>query len=178
MMKAILSITMISISLLGFNQEETKEIKEETKEVKVETKEIKSDEFKFSMTVSIDTKLESKIKGKWGGLWGGNEKLGTEITAFGFKGKLVDEEIIDFAVQESGIPVEEWSEVKKEENINGFEWREIYKVSKNDKTLYAVVSKNQYHNIYYMFFIMAPNEIFEKHKEGWDAWLQSCKGLK
>jgi hypothetical protein len=137
-----------------------------------------SEEFKFKMTVSKDTKLETKTKGRWGGMVGKNDISKAELVAYAYKGKLTDEEISEFAIEESGIEGKYWEPYEEGKNKNGFEWYEIYKVEKNDKTLFGIVGKNEHHNIYYLMFLMVPDSSLNLYSEQFDAWLESCHGLK
>jgi len=45
-------------------------------------------------------------------------------------------------------------------------------------SLYALVGKNAEHDIYYLFFILAPNESFETYEQDYLKWLDSIEALE
>ncbi len=131
----------------------------------------------FKMDIPSGFEFDTYEDGNFGGLEGYELESDTYVSAYAYKGEATKNEIYQFGIDQTSIPESYWKTVGEGKNENGFKWWEVYKAKYDGKLLYAILGKNATKEIYYLFFVLAPEESFELFEEDYMNWIESCQGI-
>ncbi|UXX78950.1 hypothetical protein N7E81_16470 [Reichenbachiella carrageenanivorans] len=162
MKKTVLSLALVFYALFAFAQSN-----------------INTKDYKFDMSIPqgfgfklLETEGYAKIEGF-------NGETKTKINAYAFTGEQYTRaNIVNFAVNETGIPEKNWEKVVDGEDENGFAWWDTYEAQAGEEMIYAVVAKNKFNPVHYLFFAQAKPESFEENQEQYIEWAMSCQGIE
>lgn len=134
--------------------------------------------YKFSMVIPEDFGFKQSEKDGFTKIEGYNKETETKINAYAYVGAIDKQKVYDFGSKESGIAKKSWEEIDSGTDQNGFAWWEIYEAEVGEKVMYAVVAKNKYSEVYYMFYALATPESYELNQDQYLEWAMSCQGIK
>ncbi|UXP32191.1 hypothetical protein N6H18_17770 [Reichenbachiella agarivorans] len=139
---------------------------------------IDTKKFKFDMAIPEGYGFKQSEKDGFTKIEGYNAESDTKINAYAYMGAIDKSKIYAFGSKESGIEKKNWTSVDNGESENGFAWWEVYEAEVGEKMMYAVIAKNAYSEVYYMFYALATPESFEKFQDQYMEWAMSCQGIK
>lgn len=161
MKKTLLSLVLICIVIISNGQN------------------INTKDYKFDMSIPQDFQFKLLETNGYAKIEGYNTLTDTKIYAYAFTGEeYTRANIANFGIEESGVKEGEWEKVDDGEDENGFAWWDTYEASAGAEVIYAVIAKNKYNPIHYLFFAQAMPESFEKNAEQYIEWAMSCEGLE
>ncbi|MCV9385223.1 hypothetical protein [Reichenbachiella ulvae] len=134
--------------------------------------------YKFDMSIPEGFGFKLTEKEGFVKIEGYNAESDTKINAYAYVGAIDKSKVYAFGAKESGIAKESWEQVNNGTDDNGFAWWEMYEAQVGQKMMYAVVAKNKYNEVYYMFYALADPASIEKYQDQYLEWAMSCKGIK
>ncbi|SHK81062.1 hypothetical protein SAMN04488028_10956 [Reichenbachiella agariperforans] len=139
---------------------------------------IDTKKYKFDMVIPEGYGFKQSEKDGFTKIEGYNLESDTKINAYAYVGNIEKAKIYQFGAKESGIAKESWIAIDNGETENGFAWWEVYEAEVGKKMMYAVVAKNAYNEVYYMFYALATPASYEKYQDQYLEWAMSCTGIE
>ncbi|MGL1889904.1 MAG: hypothetical protein OCD76_25550 [Reichenbachiella sp.] len=139
---------------------------------------IDTKKYKFEMAIPEGFGFKQSESDGFTKIEGYNPESETKINAYAFVGQIEKQGVYDFGVKETGITKDGWEAIDNGEGDNGFAWWEVYEATVGEKVMYAVVAKNAYSDVYYMFYALATPESYEKYSDQYLEWAMSCSGIE
>ncbi len=136
-------------------------------------KKYKATDYGFSMLIPEGTEVHSKeYGGGWGGFYCGEDpvhlygvaKLGKPASA---------EDIENFGVELTGIPHEDWKEVSKGKNENGWTWYKQVRAEHGKDLVFGIYGVGPSGS--YLLILQTTKENFKEYKADYDKWYGSLK---
>ena len=138
---------------------------------------LNTEKYGFKMDIPDGFVFDTYEEGNFGGLEGYELASDTYVSAYAYRGEASKNDIYQFGIQQTSIPADYWKTVEKGSDENGFKWWEIYKAQSSGKTLYAILGKNASKEMYYLFFVLAPNASYKAYEADYQNWIKSCRGI-